>query len=220
VKFIYNKYNTTGYLLGNETTNLGKSATIYVVSVEEASGKDIIDASVTNGVITVSTKTDSGTAYLVIKEGSVVREKKAITVKNSTPTVSTITVKTAEKVTVAATNVTASSVLTLKTETNKDSLVQNITLTTASTFAVRLDETTGQLYLDANNDGNLNGTTGAPTELVVGTVSITENIKGSVSGTTIATQVGDKGSVVYSIKDASSKVIATSVVNVEVPAAE
>ncbi|WPZ18130.1 S-layer homology domain-containing protein [Geobacillus subterraneus] len=210
VTFAYNKYNAAGYLLGAET-NIGTSGTTYTVSVEEANGKDIIDASVNNGVITVTAKQHAGTAYLVIKEGSVVREKLAITVVDSTPTVSAITLKSAEKVT-TATNITASSVLTLKTETNKDSVVQNITLTTASTKAIRLDETTGKIYLDTDNDGAYD--TG---ELVVGTVEITENISGSATGTTIATAPGDKGSVVYSVKDASGKVIATSVIDVEVP---
>jgi hypothetical protein len=210
VTFAYNKYNAAGYLLGAET-NIGTSGTTYTVSVEEANGKDIIDASVNNGVITVTAKQHAGTAYLVIKEGSVVREKLAITVVDSTPTVSAITLKSAEKVT-TATNITASSVLTLKTETNKDSVVQNITLTTASTKAIRLDETTGKIYLDTDNNGAYD--TG---ELVVGTVEITENISGSATGTTIATAPGDKGSVVYSVKDASGKVIATSVIDVEVP---
>jgi Bacterial Ig-like domain (group 2) len=210
VTFAYNKYNAAGYLLGAET-NIGTSGTTYTVSVEEANGKDIIDASVNNGVITVTAKQHAGTAYLVIKEGSVVREKLAITVVDSTPTVSAITLKSAEKVT-TATNITASSVLTLKTETNKDSVVQNITLTTASTKAIRLDETTGKIYLDTDNDGAYD-----TEELVVGTVEITENISGSATGTTIATAPGDKGSVVYSVKDASGKVIATSVIDVEVP---
>ena len=136
----------------------------------------------------------------------------AITVVNSTPTVSAVTLKNADKVTVAGTKIKASSVLSLKEEAGKtDSLVQDITLTFASKFAVRLDEKTGNLYLDADNNG-----TKAATELTVGTVSITETIKGAPTGTTIATQAGDKGSVVYSVKNTSGNVIATSVVSVEV----
>jgi len=214
VAFAYNKYNADGFLLGAETdidTNPGSK---YTVSVEEPSGKDVIDASVADGVITVTAKADAGTAYLVIKEGSVVREKLPITVVNSTPTVSAITLKSADKVT-KATNITADSVLTLKDDkSGKDKAVQNITLTTASSKEVRLDETSGKLYLDTNNSGTYD-----PGELVVGTVSITENISGSATGTSIATNLGDKGSVVYSVKDTSDKVIATSVIDVDVPAA-
>jgi SbsC C-terminal domain/Bacterial Ig-like domain (group 2) len=219
VDFVYNKYNAEGYLLGKETTDIGTSGTKYTVSVEEPNGKDIIDVAVNAGVITVTAKADTGTAYLVIKEGSVVREKLPITVVNSTPTVSAITLKSAEKVT-TATTIKADSVLTLKDDlgSGKDKAVQNITLTTASSKAVRLDETTGKLYLDADNDGSLDvDGSGNPTELVVGTVAITENISGSATGTTIATVAGDKGSVVYTVKDASGKVIATSVIDVEVP---
>ena len=217
VEFVYNQYNADGYLL-NKETDLGITGTKYTVSVEEATGKDIIDASVTNGVITVTAKKDSGTANLVIKEGSVVREKKAIEVVNSTPTVSAVTLKNADKVTTAATDIKASSVLSLKEEAGKtDFLVQDITLTFASKFAVRLDEKTGNLYLDADNNGTLNvKNDNTPIELVVGTVSITETIQGTPKGTTIATQSGDKGSVVYSVKNASGNVIATSVVSVEV----
>ena len=210
VQFVYNQYNADGYLLNKETA-IGITGTTYTVSVEEATGKDIIDASVTKGVITVTAKKDSGTANLVIKEGSVVHEKKAITVVNSTPTVSAVTLKETDKVT-TATEIKADSVLSLKAEAGKtDRLVQDITLTFPSKFAVRLDEKTGNLYLDADNNG-----TKAATELVVGTVSITETIQESPIGTTIATKAGDKGSVVYSVKNTSGHVIATSVISVDV----
>ena len=130
VQFVYNQYNADGFLLGKETA-IAASGQKYTVAVEEATGKDIIDASVASGVITVTAKADAGTAYLVVKEGSVERERVAITVKNSTPTISAVTTKTADKVT-TATTVDAASVLTLKAETGKDAVVQNITLTTAT----------------------------------------------------------------------------------------
>jgi len=213
VELSYNKYNASGYLLGKETS-IGETGTTYTVSVEEASGKDIIDASVSSGVITVTAKADTGTAYLVIKEGSVVREKLEITVVDSTPTISAITLKSAEKVT-KATNITADFVISLKEDiANKDKAVQDITLSTTSSKAVRL-ASNGTLYLDADKDGEYD-----TNELIVGTVTVTENIPGVVSGTSIATAAGDKGNVVYSVKDVSGKVIATSVVDVEVPATE
>ncbi|OOR31771.1 hypothetical protein BW895_30590, partial [Bacillus cereus] len=73
VNFVFNKYNASGFLLGKETTDIATSGQKYTVSVEEAS--DIIDAAVDTGVITVTAKANAGTAYLVIKEGSVTREK-------------------------------------------------------------------------------------------------------------------------------------------------
>ena len=52
---------------------------------------------------------------------------------------------------------------------------------------------------------------------MVGEVSITENIKSDpTNATSVATEAGDKGSVVYTIKDANNKVITTAVVDVEV----
>ena len=212
VQFVYNQYNADGFLLGKETA-IAASGKKYTVAVEEATGKDIVDATVAStGVITVTAKADAGTAYLVVKEGSVERERVAITVKNSTPTISAVTTEAADKVT-TATTVDAASVLTLKAETAKDAVVsQNITLTTATSKSVRLDAVTGKIYVDADEDGNLDGT-----ELVVGEVSITENITSApTNATSVATVARDKGSIVYTIKDANSKVITTAVVDVEV----
>lgn len=207
VQFVYNQYNADGFLLGKETAISGDK---YSVAVEEATGKDIIDAAVDAGVITVTAKKDAGTAYLVVKEGSVERERVAITVVNSTPTISAVTTKVADKVT-TATTVDAASVLTLKAETGKDAVVENITLTTTTSKAVRLDAATGEIYVDADGNGALD-----QGELVVGTVSVTENLKNDTTTTSIATQTGDKGSVVYTIKDANGKVTTTAVVDVEV----
>ncbi|MEK3799696.1 hypothetical protein MHI18_15975 [Peribacillus sp. FSL H8-0477] len=213
VSFVYNKYNAAGFLLGKESADIATTGQKYTVTVDEATDKDIIDVAVVDGVITVTAKTDVGTANLVIKEGSVTREKLAITVNNSTPTVSEVTLKNADKVITPGTDITASSVLTLKADSGDD-IVQNITLSATTSKAVRLDETTGNIYLDTDANGAYD-----ESELVVGTVSITENIAAIAVGTTIATTAGDKGSVVYAVKNASGKVIATTVVDVEVPAA-
>lgn len=212
VSFVYNEYNGEGFLLG-KTSDIATSGKKYTVAVEEATGKDIIDVAVVDGVITVTAKADTGTAYLVVKEGSVERERQAITVKNSTPTLSAITIKTADKVT-TATTIDTTNVLTLKAA-DGDDIVENITLTTATTKDIRLDVVTGQIYLD--NDGSKGFTTG---DLEVGTIALTENISGSPVGTTIVTKAGDKGSVVYTVKDVNGKAIATSIVDVEVPVAQ
>jgi len=214
VTFTYNQYNTAGYLLGKEVADIGiETAKKYTVSVETPSGKEVIDASVSSGVITVTAKVDTGTAYLVIKEGSVVRERVTITVKNSTPSISSVVVKQVDKVTTVG-SITAESVLSLRADIvgNVDKSVENVTLSTPSKFKVRLDTTNGMLYLDADNDGTYD--TG---EVKVGTMAITENISGTPSGTTITTAAGDKGTVVYSIKNASGSVVATSVIDIEVP---
>ncbi|MEJ9210472.1 S-layer homology domain-containing protein [Bacillus smithii] len=219
VKFVYNKYNASGYLLGAEDNISDDNTKQYSVSVDP-SDKSIIDASVgANGVITVTAK-KAGTANLIIKEGSVVREKVAITVKDSTPTVATATLKSVDKVTKAGTTLNAGSVLTLNDDDldpSTDNVVQNITLTTPSNNKVRITDD-GKLYLDANKNGTLDKDgSGKPTEVVVGTLNITENITSDpTTGTvSITTASGDKGSIVYSVKDNSGKVIATQVIDVD-----
>ena len=67
VAFVYNQYNADGFLLGKETA-IAASGEKYTVAVEEATGKNIIDATVASGVITVTAKADAGTAYLVVKK--------------------------------------------------------------------------------------------------------------------------------------------------------
>lgn len=217
VEFVYNKYNASGYLLGAEDNISDDNTKQYSVSVDDNS---VIKASVGDkGVITV-TALKPGTANLIIKEGSVVREKVAITVKDSTPTVATATLKSVDKVTKAGTTLNAGSVLTLNdddSDSSTDNVVQNITLTTPSNNKVRITDD-GTLYLDANKNGKLDkDSSGKPTEVVVGTLNITENIASDpTSGTvSITTKSGDKGSIVYSVKDNSGKVIATQVIDVD-----
>ncbi|MGG1480671.1 S-layer homology domain-containing protein [Bacillus smithii] len=217
VEFVYNKYNASGYLLGAEDNISDDNTKQYSVSVDDNS---VIKASVGDkGVITV-TALKPGTANLIIKEGSVVREKVAITVKDSTPTVATATLKSVDKVTKAGTTLNAGSVLTLNdddSDSSTDNVVQNITLTTPSNNKVRITDD-GTLYLDANKNGKLDkDSSGKPTEVVVGTLNITENIASDPTPGTVSitTKSGDKGSIVYSVKDNSGKVIATQVIDVD-----
>lgn len=210
VQFVYNKYNASGYLLGAENNIANDNSQQYSVSVDDDS---IIDASVdpTSKVITVTAK-KAGTANLIIKEGSVVREKVAITVKDSTPTVAAVGLKSVDKVTKASTTLDASSVLSLNADLpSGDKAVQNITLTTPSKNPVRITDD-GTLYLDADGSGDYDSSK----DTKVGALSITENIASQPTNVSITTASGDKGSIVYSVKDNSGKVVATQVIDVDV----
>ncbi|MDQ0218449.1 Ig-like domain-containing protein [Peribacillus cavernae] len=217
VMFKYNQYNASGYLLGAEDniTEADGDGTYKVSSSNPAAASVGVTA---DGTITV-TGVNNGSTNIIVKEGSVERARVTVNVTDSTPTLKTITLKEVNKVTRAGA-VEADDVLSLKPSegVNIDRAVQNLTLTTSSTNVVRLDEATGKLYLDnPAGTGSMVGTFEQDKETPIGTIGITENLAGAPVGTTYTVAAGSKGTLVYSIKDSSGKVVATQVIEVEVP---
>lgn len=210
VELKYNQYNASGYLVG--AFDFSAPNPKFTV---QSSNPDVLTVGTSTSTIT-ATAVSTGTAKVVVKEGAITRAEWTVNVVNTTPVISNITMKNIEKV-VAPTTLNPSSVLTLKTDGSNDVIVENITLSTANTFPVRMDDA-GQIYLDANNNGGLD-----TDELVVGNVSAVNNFGATVSAT-VGTQIlaGNKGTVVYTVKRGSAatgSVIATSVIEVDVPAA-
>lgn len=94
VNLVWNTYNASDYFIGAETA---LNSTYTVTS----SNPDV--ATITtdeNGVITV-TAVAAGLTDIVIKEGSVVRETRTITVVDTTPTIATVTFEEVEPITAA-----------------------------------------------------------------------------------------------------------------------
>jgi hypothetical protein len=221
---VYNKYNASGYLLGKET------------DIDTASGAKYTVVSSNENVVTVSKETDGsgnftggfvvtavgkGTATISVKEGSVVRATVTVTVNDSTPVLQSVTFKDKAKV-VATETVDLDDVFTITADTNDD-VLGNVTLSTVSDKKVRVTPGAAAnepvvIYLDADNDGNYN----ANNDVLLGTVTVFEDITNAtadVQNGSVAVDAGDKGNIVFTVKDASGKVIATKVVEVDIPSA-
>lgn len=208
VQLKYNQYNAAGYLVGA----FDFSDTKFTV---HSSNTDVLTVAAAGETIAASAVAP-GTAKVIIKEGAITRAEWTVNVVNTTPVISNIVLKDVDKV-VAPTTLSPATVLTLKAEAGKNPVVENITLSSANTFPVRLADS-GKIYLDADNDGALDSG-----ELVVGNVSAVNNF-GAIVSSSIETPIvsGNQGTVVYTVKrgtDATGAVIATSVIEVKVPAA-
>ncbi|KAB7707430.1 hypothetical protein F9802_06670 [Bacillus aerolatus] len=105
---------------------------------------------------------------------------------------------------------------------NSDDVVKGITLSPASVGQVRIKDNSnsGDLYLDKDGNGTFNGEDVDLGALEIkATSNSSANLKtatNAITGTT--TVAGDKGILVYTLKDKNDNIVATTSITVDVPA--
>ena len=201
VDVVWNRYNAEGLLMGPEVDWVGNSATNPETYTVESNNDDIATAAVADdGTITVSAGTETGIATVSIKQGSVTRASFAITVVDTTPSI---------------TGVTFESDLTMKGNTTDFALVKllkaaNVTINGEGTVTIDAD---GKIMVGAIEIGaialvsNVTDSTGATARAV----SITT---GNIVVTSGAAT--DKGEIIVKVIRAGETVpVATTVITVQ-----
>jgi len=153
VNLHWNTYNADDYLVGNETA---------LTSTYNVSSSDTSVATVStnaSGVMTV-TAVAPGTTTIMIKQGTVVRETKTITVVDTTPQITNITFENVEPIETAG----ALSEVVLKPSGIKLS---------SDDYSTSIS-TNGTIYIDVDNDASFN----AVNDIVLG------NLNSTLSGDT------------------------------------
>lgn len=102
IDLTYNKYDTNGYYQGFERTTLSIAAAVGIQYIVESS--DISVATVaydaSTGTITVNSM-KKGTANILIKEGTIIRDSLPINVTDTSPTIASVTFEPIQTITSA-----------------------------------------------------------------------------------------------------------------------
>ncbi|PID23598.1 S-layer homology domain-containing protein [Sporosarcina sp. P7] len=196
VKLAWNKYNSQGFLIEKDLIPVNQ----YTVTSSDNSIATV--AKDDKGVITVQA-VKAGTTEVQIKEGHILRAKATITVKDSTPTISSVVFEDTKTITT-----TAVDMQVLKKEGIK---------LTSTEFTPGIDNK-GKIFI-TNNDKKIelgtvaaiySGDSTAVTDLIVD--------GGKLSGKANA---GAQGTIVVSVKKAGQTgAIATKQIEVNVPASK
>jgi hypothetical protein len=204
VGMVYNKYNADGYLqLLSDEIGVGSTYTV------ESSDTAVATVSEATGVITV-TAVGKGTANVLIKEGSITRASVAVTVVNTTPTITAVTF---EKDLSMKTTADLALTSVLKTA--------NIVISGKQTVLVDND---GVIYVDIDT---VSGYGVADIKLgQIGVVSYVRNSGGASVGASITGgeidgfAAGNVGQVVVTVKkQGDAYATAVTTIEVAVPAA-
>ncbi|MFC4409608.1 S-layer homology domain-containing protein [Chungangia koreensis] len=204
VKLVYNQYNADGMLIGlTETIGADQKFTV-------SASNDNVNVSERNGVITV-TAVKTGTADIIIKEGSIVRDTVTVTVENTSPSIDSVEFASdkVESADAAMTDL-------LKAE--------GIKLT--STDAVSFGYADGKGVIFVETASVANGYT-AGTDILLGTVdavtanedALTFDVSGKIFVGGIALTEGTKGEFTMRVLNPAGDVIKTQPVTVDVKAA-
>jgi len=202
VNLHWNTYNAGDYLVGNETA---------LTSTYNVSSSDTSVATVStnaSGVMTV-TAVAPGTTTIMIKQGTVVRETKTITVVDTTPQITNITFEDVDPIETAG----ALSEVVLKSSGIKLS---------SDDYSTSIS-TNGTIYIDVDNDASFN----AVNDIVLGNLNSTfsgdttkiQNLAitgGSVTANNVMT--GANGTIVVTVsKPNQVGAFAVKSITVQVP---
>ncbi|PIC70907.1 hypothetical protein CSV77_06270 [Sporosarcina sp. P16b] len=196
VKLAWNKYNIQGFLIEKDLIPVNQ----YTVTSSDNSIATV--AKDDKGVITVQA-VKAGTTEVQIKEGHIVRAKATITVKDSTPTISSVVFEDTKSITTSAVDMQV-----LKTEGIK---------LTSTEFTPGIDDE-GNIFI-TNNDKKIElGTVAKSYSGSTNDVTELQLDGGKLVGTVKA---GAQGTLVVSVKnEGQSTPVGTKTIDVNVPASK
>ncbi|MCM3756136.1 S-layer homology domain-containing protein [Sporosarcina aquimarina] len=223
VEYALNQYNSEGLPNGKvdlATNGYKVSYNADVVTIGSATTGLQNKVAIGTSDLTVTAKAVGSTTVAVYDSANLLVGQFTVTVSDSGYSINSVNFKSVPTIDYKGKAITVSDVLDVVNSANDD-IVKGITLNKASAHQVRIDETTAELYIDANGDGDL-----TPGEVVLGTVT-GEVVSGGVGNfatpgsfdvftgkSTVAS--GDKGTVVFKVITGASTIKASTSVNVDV----
>jgi hypothetical protein len=215
-----NQFNSSGTSLGAaDVANVAVAQSVSDV-LDDTTPYTITKDNAGDTVIVVAAGTEKGTATIKVTDpdSGLVYTKK-ITVTDAGSTISSVAWKSIANPTYGQTY-DYTSVLT-KVSSSKDPKISGVTLTNSTSSTVRMDLSSGMLYIDKNADSEFTGGTdtaiGFLTVTMLGTIDGADGVNktvtdfGSLSSATTVTAVkaGDDGTIIWKIYGADNGNTAT-----------
>lgn len=239
VVYRLNNYTTENVLNGSVDLNAGAYTVefnpAYVSVTTSPGGSAVSTTPVRDGLVSVAVPSadlnlkavaKGATDVVVYNAAHIEVGRVRITVGDTTPVLSGVAFKTASTVSYIGKVVAAADVLTL-TSSAGDEIVSGITLSAANGHAIRMVDTTsakakGTLYIDKDDNGTW--TTGDHELGLVDAKPVTGFTNAGTAKTfTISdvtagysTVAGDKGTILFTVKDTAGNIVASTTVSVDV----
>jgi hypothetical protein len=210
----YNGYNKDGFLVGAETIRTAPAAGEYSVKSSNINVVTVDDAEDENENITV-TAVGEGTANIEIYYGAVKVDSVTVTVKDSTPKISSIALKDVKAITaVDASNPEFD--LTKVFTVDGNNKVSGVTLS-GTTADVYLDTEDMVLYVEKGTN-SLDYNEGADLKLADVSIALDFTTEDTKYTDGLNLKAGDKGNIVVKVtRPGEANPIATQVITVNIP---
>jgi len=220
VEYALNLFNSEG--LPNGTQDLSTYKVSYnadVVTIGAAAtglqDKQVIGTS----NLTVTAKAPGSTNVAVYDAANLLVGQFTVTVTNTGYSINSVSFKSVPTIDYKGKAITVRDVLDIVASHNDD-IVKGITLNKATAHAIRIDEATAELYIDA--DGNGLYTAGevklatVTAEVVTGATNLPVGPIADVFTGVTTSASGDKGTVVFKVMTGPTTIKASTSVNVDV----